>query len=86
LRRAATTAVQRTADEGALPYDAAVAADVRIGRKPWTHTLTQRTFTFAHVYGEIQQIAIEPWLEQGGARGNRGRASRRAIIARCRTS
>ena len=30
-----------------------------IGRKPWTHALTQRTFTFAHVYGEIEQIAVE---------------------------
>lgn len=58
-RRAfATTAAQQTADQGALPYDAALAADVRIGRKPWTHTLMHRTFTFAHVYGDIEHVAV----------------------------
>lgn len=58
VRPAKTTAVQQTADEGALPYDAALAADVHIGRKAWTHTLTHRTFTFAHLYGEMEHVAV----------------------------
>ena len=57
VRPSATTGVQQTADQGALPYDAALAADVRIGRKAWTHALTHRTFTFAHLYGEIEHVA-----------------------------
>jgi hypothetical protein len=64
-RLSATTAVQQTADQGALPYDAALAADVRIGRKGWTHPLTHRTFTFAHLYGEIEQFAVACRGQQG---------------------
>jgi hypothetical protein len=64
-RPGATAAAQQTAAEGALPYDAALAADVRIGRKAWTHPLTHRTFTFAHVFGEIEQIAVACRGEQG---------------------
>lgn len=57
--RFATTSAEQTANEGTLPYDAALAADVRIGRKPWSHTLTQRTFTFAHVNGEIRSVEVK---------------------------
>jgi len=57
-RRPATASVQQTADQGTLPYGAALAADVRIARKPWTHTLTHRTFAFAHVYGAIQSVEV----------------------------
>jgi hypothetical protein len=64
-RPGATAGAQQTAAEGALPYDAALAADVRIGRKAWTHPLTHRTFTFAHVFGEIEQIAVACRGEQG---------------------
>jgi hypothetical protein len=57
--RPKTTSVQQTSDQGALPYGAALAADVRIGRRTWSHSLTQRTFTFAHVYGDIQSLEIK---------------------------
>ena len=65
VRPFATAAVQQTADQGALPYDAALAADVRIGRKAWTHTLTHRTFTFAHLYGEVEHVAVACRGQQG---------------------
>ena len=48
-----------TAAEQPLPYDAAVMADVRIGGEPWSHVLTQRTFTIANVFGEIGAIDAE---------------------------
>lgn len=54
-----TASVEQTAAQGALPYDAALAADVRIGRKPWTHMLTERTFTFAHVNGTIEKVDVK---------------------------
>jgi hypothetical protein len=67
-----TTAVQRTAAKGALPFDAAFAADVRMGRGPWRHALKHRTFTFAEVHGEVQKLEIacadrteEPRYEEG---------------------
>ena len=41
-----------------LPYDAAVLADVTIGRDPWEHVLTHRTFAIAHVFGEIDSIRL----------------------------
>ena len=54
-----TSSVEQTAGEGPLPYDAAAAADVHIGREPWDHSLTQRTFTFAHVYGKIRRLEVD---------------------------
>jgi hypothetical protein len=54
-----TAAVETTDQQGALPYDAALAADVRIGRRPWSHALTQRTFTFAHVFGTIDRLEVD---------------------------
>ncbi len=55
-RTKATAAAGRT---GSLPYDAALAADVHIGRQPWHHALTHRTFTFAEVHGEIGRLEIK---------------------------
>lgn len=55
----ATTSAEQTAAAGALPYDAALAADVHVGRKPWTHTLRERTFTFAHVNGDIESVEVK---------------------------
>lgn len=54
-----TTSVQKTAAQETLPYGAAREADVMMGRKPWRHALTTRTFTFAHVYGTISGIVVE---------------------------
>lgn len=54
-----TSSRDATAGEDALPYDAAQAQEVRIGREPWRHALTHRTFTLAHVYGEIRAIDVD---------------------------
>jgi hypothetical protein len=45
--------------DGKLAFDAKAVFQVHIGRKPWTHDLTQRTFTIARVYGEIRDIQVE---------------------------
>jgi hypothetical protein len=50
---------QVPADEDGLPYGAASVVEVRVGRKPWTYALTRRTFTLAHLYGEIRSIEVE---------------------------
>lgn len=44
---------------GELAFDAKSVVEVHIGRKPWTHDLTERTFTIARVYGEIRDIQVE---------------------------
>ena len=46
------------ADDDLLPYDAGLMAEVRVGREPWDHALTLRTFTIAQVYGEIRAIEV----------------------------
>lgn len=56
---ASSSARETTADDGALPYDAARVAEVRIGREPWSHVLMRRTFTIAQVYGEIRSIEVD---------------------------
>jgi hypothetical protein len=48
-----------TSDGGALPYDAQQMFEVRIGSQPWSHFLRQRTFTIAHLFGEIRGIEVE---------------------------
>jgi hypothetical protein len=53
-----TISTQATRDDQALPYDAAVAADVRVAREAWSHMLTQRTFTLAHVFGDIRGMEM----------------------------
>lgn len=55
----ATLEQERAADEGALPYDAAVITDVRIGREPWRHTLRHRTFTIANFNGELRSLELD---------------------------
>ena len=47
------------AGEQGLPYGAASVVEARVGRDPWTHVLTRRTFTLAQVYGEIRSIDVE---------------------------
>src|SRR5690606_37933405 len=56
LRSAATTARERTSEEGALPYDAARIVDVAIAREPWSGDLRHGAFTIAHVFGEIRSV------------------------------
>lgn len=57
-RTAATASRQVPAGEQGLPYGAANVVEVRIGRIPWSQVLTQRTFTLAHVYGEIRAVDL----------------------------
>lgn len=61
MRRAPaeTSAVVQTAGKEALPYGAALEADVTIGRQPWHHALRNRTFTFAHLYGKIRAVDVK---------------------------
>ena len=54
-----TKAVATAGRNGSLAYDAALAADVHIGRQPWHHALTHRTFTFAEVHGEMGRLEIK---------------------------
>jgi hypothetical protein len=42
-----------------LPFDAKRAYVVRVGRTPWSHTLTQRTFTLGQVDGDVRKLEIE---------------------------
>ncbi|HEX7080391.1 MAG TPA: hypothetical protein VF329_05210 [Gammaproteobacteria bacterium] len=53
-----TAARVSTAGDHTLPYGASLMAEVRIEREPWTHELTERTFTIARVYGTIREIAV----------------------------
>ena len=48
-----------TLGEGTLPYGAALQAEVRVGHGPWRHELTQRTFAFAHVSGEVTGLEVK---------------------------
>jgi hypothetical protein len=47
------------AGEQTLPYDALRKVEVRIGAEAWSHKLTHRTFTIAHVTGEIRGLALD---------------------------
>jgi hypothetical protein len=55
----ATASAEKAPGEDALPYDAALEEDVRMGRDPWTHTLRQHTFTIAHLYGQIRALEVK---------------------------
>lgn len=55
-----------TAEDEALPYGAALQADVRAGSEPWRHELTARTFTIANVFGTVHGIELDC-----GAQSNR---------------
>jgi hypothetical protein len=55
---ARTKSAEQTASQEALPYGAALAADVHIGRRPWRHALTERTFTFAQLQGELTRLEV----------------------------
>lgn len=60
--RRASSEMVLTADalgEGTLPYGAALQAEVRVGHRPWRHALTQHTFAFAHVSGEVTGLDVK---------------------------
>jgi hypothetical protein len=41
-----------------LPYDARAMFVVRAGKEPWSHPLTQSTFTIANVAGEVHNLDL----------------------------
>lgn len=43
-------------DGQAMPFEASLIVHGRVGRGAWTHSLTDRTFTFADVDGDIYEI------------------------------
>ena len=43
---------------GGLPYDARAMFVVRAGKEPWSHPLTQPTFTIANVAGEVRDLDL----------------------------
>jgi hypothetical protein len=46
------------AGENGLPFAATRAVEVRMGREPWTHLLTQSTFTLGQVSGDIRGLEL----------------------------
>lgn len=42
-----------------LPYDARAMFVVRAGKEPWSHPLTQSTFTIANVAGEVRKLDLQ---------------------------
>lgn len=53
-----TSAVIASAADTSLPYDARLMAEVSVGRNAWEHTLINRTFAIAHLYGEIDLMTL----------------------------
>lgn len=54
-----TVSREVAAAEDGLPYDARQLFEVRVGDAPWSHTLTERTFAFASVTGDIRSLALD---------------------------
>jgi hypothetical protein len=50
---------QVSAGANGLPYEAARMFEVRVGEETWAHLLTQRTFAFASVTGDIRSLALD---------------------------
>ena len=57
-RSTASVMTEGLLGEGLLPYGAATVAQVTIGRRPWKHELSQRTFAFGSLRGNIQAIEL----------------------------
>jgi hypothetical protein len=49
---------QVAAGSDGLPYDADRMFEVRVGSAPWSHLLTQPTFTISHVTGSIRSLML----------------------------
>jgi len=56
-----TWTLYREVDAGAdgLPFGAEHVVQVRMGLEPWTHLLTQPTFTLGQVAGDIRKLELE---------------------------
>ena len=59
-----TSAVIASAIDAPLPYDARLMAEVTMGRNAWEHTLINRTFAIAHLYGEIESMSLRCGTER----------------------
>jgi hypothetical protein len=46
-----------------MPFDAERVFEVHMGLAPWTHYLTQRTFTLGEVSGKVRKLEVD--CEQG---------------------
>jgi len=56
-RRSAAEQIEPGA--GGLPYQARAMFVVRAGKEPWSHPLTQSTFTIANVAGEVRDLDLQ---------------------------
>jgi hypothetical protein len=54
-----TASVPISSDAAGLPFAAERVFAVRIGRTPWSHVLTERTFTLADVTGAVRALELE---------------------------
>jgi hypothetical protein len=54
-----TASVEISPDGQDLPFAAQRVFAVRIGRTPWSHALTGRTFTLADVSGAVRGLEVE---------------------------
>jgi hypothetical protein len=54
-----TASIEISSDDGGLPFQAQRVFAVRIGRTPWTHTLTERTFTLGETTGVVRGLELE---------------------------
>lgn len=59
-----TSAVIASAIDAPLPYDAQLMAEVAMGRNAWEHSLINRTFAIAHLYGEIEAMSLRCGAER----------------------
>jgi hypothetical protein len=45
--------------DGPLPFGAQRMFEVEVGRAPWAHRLSERTFAIAHVFGEVRDLELD---------------------------
>jgi hypothetical protein len=53
-----TASIEISSDNGGLPFEAQRVFAVRIGRTPWNHTLTERTFTLGEMTGVVRGLEL----------------------------
>jgi len=53
-----TASVEISSDDQGLPFAAQRVFVVRVGRTPWNHTLTERTFTLGQVTGTVRGLEL----------------------------
>jgi hypothetical protein len=53
-----TASIEVSSDDRGLPFAAQRVFVVRVGRTPWNHTLTERTFTLGQVNGAVRALEL----------------------------